>query len=96
MECLETFEDALQKVSEESGLPFFGGEKMGFVDVMFAPFFCWFPVIESVGGFKFCFEEKYPRLHAWLKAFEKSSAASVLPDPEKVTEFVINRFGKES
>ena len=94
MASLETLDEALGKVS--GGLPFFGGEKMGFADVIFAPFFCCYPAIEAVGGFKFGFEEKYPRLHAWLKAFEKSSAASVLPDPEKVTEFVINRFGKES
>ena len=96
MNSLETLEDALGKVSEESGLQFFGGEKMGFVDVMFAPFFCWYSAIEAVGGFKFGFEEKYPRLHAWLKAFEQSSVASVLPDPEKITELAINRFRKES
>ena len=93
MICLETFDDALGTVSEESGPPFFGGEKMGFVDVMFAPFFCWYPAIEAVGGFKFGFEEKYPRLHAWLKAFEQTSVASLLPDPEKITEFVINMYG---
>ena len=92
--CFETLDEALGKVS--GGSPFFGGEKMGFADVIFAPFFCCYPAIETVGGFKFGFEEKYPRLHAWLKAFEKSSVASVLPDQEKVTEFVINRYRKES
>ena len=88
----ETLDQALGKVS--GGLPYFGGENLGFVDLMFAPLVCWSPAIEAAGEFKIPFEDKYPHLHAWLHAFKQSSVSSVLPEPEKVTEFAINVLRK--
>ena len=88
--CFETLDEALGKVS--GGSPFFGGEKMGFVDIMFAPFACWYPAMEAstAEGFKFPFEEKCPHLHAWFHAFSQSSVASVLPEPQKIIDFSIH------
>ena len=98
MACFETLDEALGKVSGGGGGlgPFFGGQEMGLVDIMFCPLVCWYPAIEaSAGGVKFPFHEKYPRLHAWLHAFNQSPVvAPVLPNPEKITDFAINVIRK--
>jgi glutathione S-transferase len=89
MDSLKAFNDALGRLSGgNKSLPYFGGENLGFVDLMFAPLIPWFPALEIVGDFKFpVFEDKYPHLHNWLSAFKKSSIASVLPKAENVTEY---------
>ena len=89
---LETLDQALGKVS--GGLPFFGGEKLGFVDIMFAPLVCWSPAIKAAGEFKIPFQDKYPHLHGWFNAFKQSSVSAILPEPEKITEYAINVLRK--
>ena len=88
---LATLDEELGKMSASEASPFFGGEKMGFVDIMFAPISCFYPAIEAAGEFKFHFQEKYPHLHALLAASNGSSIAALLPEPERVTEFVMSR-----
>ena len=90
--CFETLDEALGKVS--GGSPFFGGEKMGFVDIMFAPLVCLYPAAEVLGEFKIPFDDKFPHLLGWLNAFKQSSIASVLPETQKVIDFSIGFMKK--
>jgi glutathione S-transferase len=96
MEGLQTFNDALGKVSGGQSPFFSGGEELGFVDLMFAPLICWFPAVEAAGKFRLSFDEKYPHLDAWLAAFRKSTVASLLPEPEKIIEFSNNFIKKRA
>ncbi|ERM99225.1 probable glutathione S-transferase parC [Amborella trichopoda] len=67
--------------------PFFGGEKLGFVDVMVVPFVCWFHAYEVHGGFSVAAE--CPKIDAWAKrCMERESVSKALQDPEKILEFV--------
>ncbi|KAL4193250.1 hypothetical protein AMTRI_Chr06g198390 [Amborella trichopoda] len=67
--------------------PFFGGEKLGFVDVAVVPSVCWFHAYEVHGGFSVAAE--YPKIEAWVKhCMENDSVSKVMQDPEKVLEFV--------
>ena len=68
--------------------PYFGGEKIGFVDVALVPFSCWFYAYESFGNFSI--EAECPKLIAWTKrCMEKESVSSSLEDPHKVHGFVV-------
>jgi glutathione S-transferase len=87
---LATLDEALGKASSSSKTFFFGGEEMGFVDLMFAPLVCWYRAFEAVGEFEFKFHETYPHLDAWLAAFNRSHVAPLLPNPEKVKESFIH------
>lgn len=88
MECLSTLEGVLGTVPKEP--PFFGGDHLGMVDVVMGPLVPWFPAHEMIGDFKYQFEDKFPRLHAWLQAMHVSPCAPCFPDPERVMEFVLN------
>lgn len=92
MECLTTLEGAFKTVPKEP--PFFGGATVGYVDIILGPVASWFPAFEAVGDFKIPFQEKFPCLHAWLKAFQESSVGACLPDSHKVTEFVVQVLRK--
>ncbi|XP_058097755.1 probable glutathione S-transferase [Magnolia sinica] len=66
---------------------YFGGERFGYVDVVFVPFACWFHTYEVHGNFSI--EEECPKLIAWVKrCMEKESVSKTLPDPVKVHGFV--------
>ena len=67
---------------------FFGGDTFGFVDIIAIPLTSWFYAIEKLGNFKV--EDECPKFSAWVKmCLKRESVAKVLPDPEKVYEFVI-------
>ncbi|XP_031276454.1 probable glutathione S-transferase [Pistacia vera] len=67
---------------------YFGGDSFGFVDVIAIPLTSWFHAVEKFGGFKV--EDECPKFSAWMKkCMQKESVAKIIPDPEKVYEFVI-------
>ncbi|KAH9707125.1 glutathione transferase6 [Citrus sinensis] len=76
---------------------FFGGDSFGFVHVIAIPLTCWFYAVEKFGGVKV--ENECPKFSAWMnKCMQRDTVARILPDPEKVYEFVImlrNMFGIE-
>lgn len=67
---------------------FFGGDSFGFVDIILIGAASWFYAYEKFGEFKI--EDHCRTLSAWLKrCMKRESVAKVLPEPEKVYEFVI-------
>ncbi|XP_031283523.1 probable glutathione S-transferase [Pistacia vera] len=72
------------KTLEEMALgdnKFFGGEKIGMVDIVFGKFAHWLGVLEEGGGEKLLEADKFPRLHAWVQNFkEVPTIKENLPD----------------
>ncbi|KAJ9153408.1 hypothetical protein P3X46_026851 [Hevea brasiliensis] len=83
------FIDALKLLEVELGnKPYFGGETIGYVDVVLIPFYCWFYAYETCGNFSI--EPECPVLIAWAKrCMQKESISESLPDQQKVYEFVL-------
>ncbi|RZC72740.1 hypothetical protein C5167_048219 [Papaver somniferum] len=68
--------------------PFFGGEKIGFVDVALIPFYTWFYAYEKCGNFSI--EKECPKIVSWAKkCLEMESVSQSLSDSQKVYEFVL-------
>ncbi|OVA18840.1 Glutathione S-transferase [Macleaya cordata] len=79
IEILKVLEGELGKKS------YFGGAKMGFLDLAFIPYYTWFYTYEKCG--KFSIEEECPKLVSWAKkCMEKENVSESLPEPEKVYE----------
>ncbi|KAI3975052.1 hypothetical protein MKX01_005163 [Papaver californicum] len=69
--------------------PYFGGEKLGFVDVALIPFYSWFYAYETCGNFSI--EEECPKIVSWAKkSLEIDNVSLSLPESEKVYEFVLS------
>lgn len=67
---------------------FFGGDAFGFVDILAIAITSWFLAFEKCGGFKV--DDHRPKFSAWVKrCMKRNSVAKVLPDPEKIYEFVL-------
>ncbi|KAK6229149.1 hypothetical protein SCA6_018100 [Theobroma cacao] len=82
IECLKLLEGEL------GDKPYFGGENLGYVDVVLVPFYSWFLAYEKCGNFSI--EAECPKLIAWAKrCLQKESVAKSLPDQEKVYGFVL-------
>ncbi|CAI0386623.1 unnamed protein product [Linum tenue] len=67
---------------------FFGGEKIGFVDIAFGSMLGWARAIQVMAGVKLLDEEKTPGLVKWAEKFSADPAVKdVLPEAEKLVEF---------
>lgn len=67
--------------------PYFGGDKFGFLDIAFIPFYKWFSTYELVGKFKL----DCPKLIAWgNRCLERESVSKFLSDEKEIYEFVLS------
>ncbi|CAN6288964.1 unnamed protein product [Urochloa humidicola] len=83
---VETLEGALRECSK--GKPFFGGDSVGYLDVMLGGLLSWLHGAEALCGVEFFNAAKTPLLSAWAERFGALEAAkAILPDVGKVVEF---------
>ncbi|XVE52908.1 hypothetical protein DITRI_Ditri02bG0162000 [Diplodiscus trichospermus] len=84
------FIESLKLLEGELGdKPYFGGENLGYVDVVLVPFYSWFYAYEKCGNFSI--EAECPKLIAWAKrCMQMESVSKSLPDQEKVYGFVLH------
>lgn len=83
IEVLKHLEEALGEKK------YFGGDAFGYVDIIAIPHSAWFLAYETLGGFKI--EDHSPKISAWIKrCLQRDSVKNVLPDPEKVYQFVLH------
>ncbi|XP_050208495.1 probable glutathione S-transferase [Mercurialis annua] len=92
------FINALKLLEGELGDKFyFGGERFGYVDVAFIPFYSWFYAYEICANFNV--EAECPKLIEWARrCLKKESVSKSLPDQKEVYDFVLmakKKFGFE-
>ncbi|XP_058107702.1 probable glutathione S-transferase [Magnolia sinica] len=62
--------ELLKTVDQElKGKKFFGGEAIGYLDIVMGLIPCWLPIWEEVLGMKLVDAETFPSLHAWVENF---------------------------
>ncbi|CAN4111090.1 unnamed protein product [Withania somnifera] len=67
------------------GKKFFGGEKIGYLDIVAGWISYWFQYVEEVGEFKAMDSREYPYLHAWINNFiQVPDVQESLPNPDAV------------
>ncbi|CAK7327365.1 unnamed protein product [Dovyalis caffra] len=71
----QAIKDAFEmlKMIEEHGIKekYFGGNKIGLVDIAFGAIAHWFVAIDSERGLKLLEAHNFPRLHSWIKNFKE-------------------------
>ena len=81
-EALETLEGELK------GNKFFGGESVGFVDIVLGFISIWFEVIEEVACVKVFDSQKFPSLAKWMEDFlEVPEIKENLPEKENLLPY---------
>ncbi|CAN6284148.1 unnamed protein product [Urochloa humidicola] len=84
--AVETLEAAFRECSK--GKPFFGGDNVGYLDVMLGGLVAWLRVSEARHGLKLFDPSRSPLLNAWVDRFSKlDETKAVLPDTEKLVEY---------
>ncbi|KAF8378371.1 hypothetical protein HHK36_029710 [Tetracentron sinense] len=79
-------EEAFERCSKGKG--YFGGEKIGCLDIALGSFLGWISVTEKMIGTKLIDEAKTPCLVGWVERFcADSEVKEVMPEIEKLEEF---------
>ena len=88
MAALETLEGALAECSK--GKAFFGGDGIGFVDVVLGGYLGWFGAVDKMIGRRLIDPAQTPLLARWEERFRAAEAArGVVPDDaDKMLEFL--------
>ncbi|KAM0840141.1 hypothetical protein ACQ4PT_059852 [Festuca glaucescens] len=86
--ALQTLEGALEECSK--GKAFFGGDAIGFVDVVLGGYLGWFGAVDKMIGRRVIDPAKTPLLARWEERFRAAEAAKgVVPDDaDKMLEFL--------
>lgn len=70
------------------GGDFFGGDNVGYIDIVLGSYLGWIKVTELMLGIKLIDESKTPGLAGWAEKIRSNELfKDVLPDPEKLIEF---------
>ncbi|XP_077218423.1 putative glutathione S-transferase [Tasmannia lanceolata] len=88
--ALESTREALKTLDEEiKGKKFFGGETIGFVDLVAGVIAYWLPVFDEIAEMNLLFEQKFPSLYAWRENFIKVPVIkeSILPHDQMLVIF---------
>jgi len=73
---------------------YFGGDKLGFVDIALVPLYPWIKSFEPIVTLNT--DDECPKFIAWAKrCLQKDSVAKSLPGEEKVNEITRRIFGIE-
>ncbi|CAN6288975.1 unnamed protein product [Urochloa humidicola] len=81
----ETLEGALKECSK--GKPFFGGDRVGYVDIALGGFVAWVHARDRMSGLKHFDADRSPLLAAWLERFVAlKETKAVMPNVEKLVE----------
>lgn len=85
-EGLALLEDAFDKCGQ--GKAFFGGDKVGYVDIALGSFLGLLRVAEKMNNVKLLDEAKTPKLVGWAERFCSHDAVKeVMPETDKLVEF---------
>lgn len=71
--CDETFEVLKYLDNELQNKKFFGGDNLGFVDIVASYIALWFGAIQEAIGMELLTEQKFPKLSKWIDEFLSSS-----------------------
>ncbi|KAG8383131.1 hypothetical protein BUALT_Bualt05G0152800 [Buddleja alternifolia] len=78
-------EEAFVKCSK--GKPYFGGDNIGYLDIVLGSSLAWLKVTEIVVGIKLLDQDKIPTLSGWADRFcSDEDVKDVLPETEKLLE----------
>ncbi|XP_047052848.1 probable glutathione S-transferase GSTU6 [Lolium rigidum] len=86
--ALRQLEDALAECS--GGKPYFGGDDVGFLDIVVGSYIGWFGAAEKIAGLRVGVldEASTPRLAAWAARFCAHEAVrDLMPDADRLVEF---------
>ena len=87
--ALQLLEEAFVKLSQ--GKHYFGGDRIGFLDLVLGSHLGWFKAVEKISGIKLLEEAKYPEFTAWADRFCTHHAVKdVMPETDKLVEFSTN------
>uniref|UniRef100_A0A0D6QT50 glutathione transferase n=1 Tax=Araucaria cunninghamii TaxID=56994 RepID=A0A0D6QT50_ARACU len=74
-----------------NGGPFFGGESIGFLDVVLGSRAVWLRAAEEIGGVKFIDTQRTPLIYAWLQRFSNVEfVKKSLPEFDKLVAYAYN------
>lgn len=86
VEGLALLDDAFVKCSK--GKAFFGGDRIGYLDIALGCFLGWVRVTEKTSRLKLLDESKTPHLVKWADSFcADASVKDVIPETDKLAEF---------
>ena len=88
----KAIESALESLAllekQIEGKRYFGGENIGFLDLVAGWISHWLNVLEEIGGMKLLNAERFPSLHEWSQNFiQTSPVTDCIPPRETVVDY---------
>lgn len=92
-EALGLLEVAFEQCS--NGKPFFGGDRVGYIDIALGSFLSWLRMVETLNKVKLLDKETTPKLSKWAEVFAADKdVMKEMAETEKLIEYVHVLFAK--
>jgi glutathione S-transferase len=84
--ALQHLEEAFVKCSR--GKSYFGGDSLGFLNIVLGSHLGWLKAVEQIAGVKVLDKSKFPELTAWADRFYAHHAVrDVMPETDRLVQF---------